>query len=77
MNNYDKNDIKSILNKNGFSTANIKNQAEKRKIESLLNNVSRDDMAKIDNVLSDKAAAEKLLNSPEAQELMKKLFGDK
>ncbi len=77
MNNFDKNDIRSFLNRNGFSTDNIKNPQDRKNIEQMINGVSREDMQKINNVLSDKAAAEKLLNSNEAKELMKRLFGGK
>lgn len=45
-------------------------------IANILSNLNEKDAAKIQNVLSDKDAANKLLSSPQAQSLIKKMLGD-
>ncbi len=41
----------------------------------MLNNLNANDAAKLQQVLSDKEAANKLLNSPQAQVLLKNFLG--
>ncbi|MCI1955422.1 MAG: hypothetical protein LKJ21_03490 [Oscillospiraceae bacterium] len=44
-------------------------------LESLMKQLGPQDKKRLDALLSDKAACEKILNSPEAQKLMKELGG--
>ncbi|MFQ7027054.1 MAG: hypothetical protein ACLRRA_08950 [Acutalibacteraceae bacterium] len=43
----------------------------------MLNNLNANDAAKLQQVLSDKEAANKLLNSPQAQVLLKNFWANK
>ena len=49
--------------------------AENGTLQKMLNNLNANDAAKLQQVLSDKEAANKLLNSPQAQVLLKKFLG--
>ena len=55
----------------GTQPEQLKQQAENGTLQKMLNN----DAAKLQQVLSDKEAANKLLNSPQAQVLLKKFLG--
>lgn len=44
-------------------------------LDSLMKRLSPEDKKKLDSILSDKAACEKILKSPEAQKLMHELGG--
>ena len=55
----------------GTQPEQLKQQAE----NGTLNNLNANDAAKLQQVLSDKEAANKLLNSPQAQVLLKKFLG--
>lgn len=70
MNNIPK-DLKS---KTGIDVDKMKQAANSGKLEDYLDsNLSADTAKQIKNVLSSKDATEKLLSSPQAKELMKKL----
>ncbi len=77
MNNSDKL-INSMLSKNNNSDNEALKQAIKNKDkETLINSLSMEDKQKLNQVLSDKNALENLLKTPEAQSLMRSLFGGK
>ena len=55
----------------GTQPEQLKQQAENGTLQKMLNNLN----ANLQQVLSDKEAANKLLNSPQAQVLLKKFLG--
>ena len=59
----------------GRQPEQLKQQAENGTLQKMLNNLNANDAAKLQQVLSDKEAANKLLNSPQAQVLLKKFLG--
>ncbi len=67
MNNPNQNEINNI----------IKNGANKQDVERLMKNLSAQDSKKINDILNDKQATERLLADPKVQALMKKLLGGK
>lgn len=46
-------------------------------VRSLMSKLSPEDREKVKSLLSDKSACEKILNSPEAQDLIRKFKGGK
>ncbi len=50
---------------------------DKREIEKLISSLDKEQRSKLMNALSDKSEAERILKTPEAQALMKKLMGEK
>ncbi|NLG92157.1 hypothetical protein [Caproiciproducens galactitolivorans] len=46
-------------------------------LQSLLKQLSPEDKKKLDSILSDKTQVEKILSTPQAQEMMKKFKGGK
>lgn len=77
MNNNQNNNIsenaKKILKEKGINPESIKNADA----NALLKNLSAEDTKKINQLLNDKEALERLLNSDKAKIIMKKLFGAK
>ncbi len=59
----------------GTSPQQLKQQAENGTLQQLLGRLSANDAAKLQQVLSDKDAANRLLSTPQAQMLMKKFLG--
>ncbi len=57
----------------GYDMDKIIESAKKGKTDELLKNVSPDQAKKINEILSDREAAEKLLNSAKAQKIMEML----
>ena len=56
----------------------MQNDAEKNQLlESLMNQLGPQDRAKVRSLLEDKDACEKILNTPEAQDLIRKFKGGK
>nr|WP_319489520.1 hypothetical protein [uncultured Caproiciproducens sp.] len=53
------------------------NDAQKQLLESLLGQLSADDRKKLESVLADKTATEKILSTPQAKELLKQFTGGK
>lgn len=51
------------------------NDSTDKKAKEMFGKLSAEEQAKISNLLSDRQALEKLLSTPKAQELMKKLGG--
>lgn len=73
-----KNQMNSIKGKTGIDVTKMKQAAEEGKLDDFINkNLSQNAANQLQSILSDKSAAEKLLSTPEAKELMKKLMGDK
>ncbi len=54
---------------------NNSTQENQKLLESLMQHLSPSDKQKLNSILSDKTACDKILNSPEAQKLMKELGG--
>ena len=70
--------MKTAKEKTGVDIEGMKKAAETGKLDDFINkNLSAESTKKIKNVLSSKEAAEKLLASPQAKELIKKLTQDK
>ena len=62
------------LNKRvGFDVSKMKEAADNGKLDEFVNKNSEKATKQLKDVLSNKEACEKLLNSPQAKELMKKL----
>lgn len=73
MNNNFSKDAKEILRQKGIDTENLKNIDK----NSLLKNLSSEDSAKINALLNDKEALNKILNSDKAKAIMSAFFGKK
>lgn len=73
-----KDEMNNLMKKNGKNSGidigKMKQAADSGKLDDYINqNLSKDMTNRLKDVLSDKSKTEKLLSSPEAQELMKKL----
>ncbi len=68
--------INEILKRNG-ENKNLKNGLENGNIEEILAGLEPAQAAQLKNLLSNPAATETLLNSPQAKALFKALFGGK
>lgn len=79
MNNNDLSKLmKSAQQKTGIDMQKMKQAAEGGNLDDFINkNLSSDASKQLKNVLSNKEAAEKLLSTPQAKELMKKLMEGK
>lgn len=80
MNNKDKQiqDIINSLSKRlGENPNTLKSNAQQGEIGKILNKLDSSQAQKIQSILNDKEATEKLLQTPQAQALLKKLMGDK
>ena len=62
--------------KYGISKEQLESAAQSGNIENLLKNTNPNQSKQIENVLSDPEKAKKLLQSPQAQALMKLLGGE-
>ena len=60
-----------------FSPQTITENAKNGDIQKLLSNMDGKQAEKVKNILNDREKAEKLLSSPQAQALIKKLTGEK
>ena len=69
--------LKKASKKLGTDSKNIKEAVSSKNINKLLENLGEKESKKINNILSDKEATSKLLSTPKAKELLKKLLGDK
>lgn len=67
------NEARRILRERGIDPNDVKNSDA----NSLLKNLNPEDAEKINRLLSDKEALDRLLNSDKAKAIMKKLFGAK
>ncbi len=78
MNNDEMNRIMKNARKKGIDVNKMKEAADNGNLDDFINkNLSSEATKQLKNVLSNKEAAEKLLSTPQAKELMKKLIGDK
>lgn len=50
---------------------------QKKLLDSLMSQLSAEDRKKLESVLADKSATEKILSTPQAQQLLQKLTGGK
>ena len=69
--------LKSVSNKLGKSPEELKQASQSGDVSNLLGNLNPTDAQKIQKILSDKNVANKILSTPQAQNLIKKLLGDK
>lgn len=69
--------LNSLAQKLGENPKEIKKNAQKGEVGSLLNKMDSKQASKVQEILNDKEKTEQLLNTPQAQALIKKLMGDK
>lgn len=69
--------LEKASQKLGTDSEKLKSAASKGKISDLLKNLGNKEAQRVTNILSDKEATKKLLSTPKAQQLLKKLLGDK
>ena len=69
--------LNSLAQKLGENPNKIKKNAQKGEVGSLLNKMDGKQASKVQEILNDKEKTERLLNTPQAQALIKKLMGDK
>lgn len=69
--------LNSLAQKLGENPKEIKKNAQKGEVGSLLNKMDSKQASKVQEILNDKEKTERLLNTPQAQALIKKLMGDK
>lgn len=67
--------LKVAAQRLGTNPEQLKQQAENGTLQKMLNNLNANDAAKLQQVLSDKEAANRLLSTPQAQMLLKKFLG--
>lgn len=65
-----------VSKKYGISKEQLESAAQSGNIENLLKNTNPNQLKQIESVLSDPEKAKKLLQSPQAQALMKLLGGE-
>ncbi|MBE6860710.1 MAG: hypothetical protein E7499_05395 [Ruminococcus sp.] len=79
--NIDPKNIEGLLNvvskKLGVPPEKLKNELESGKFDSALSGMSRNDAAKFQQAVNNPKLVEKLMSTPQAQALYKKLSGDK
>lgn len=68
--------LKKTSEKMGINKENLKSSTQNQ-AANLLKNLDPQNAKKVEQILSDKAATEKLLSTPKAQQLLKKLLGEK
>lgn len=66
-------EAKNFLKQNGIDAGDLKNA----NADKLLKNLKVEDAKKINDLISDKEALERLLKSDKAKEIMNKFFGAK
>lgn len=80
-NNIDKDKLIDIIDKVsdklGADTNKLKDAVRQGKIDNIFNNLNASDSQKLKQILSDKAAVNRLLSTPQAQMLLKKLIKDR
>jgi hypothetical protein len=55
----------------------VNNDDRKQLLNSLMSQLSEEDREKLENILADKTATQKILSTPQAQELLQKFMGGK
>ena len=68
--------LKKTSEKMGINKESLKNSPQNQ-AANLLKKLDPQNAKKVEQILSDKAATEKLLSTPKAQRLLKKLLGEK
>lgn len=80
MNEKNQNNLENLLKKTsekmGINPDTLKN-GEKPNINNIIKKLPQNQANKVQEILSDKEATKKLLSSPKAQQLLKKLLGEK
>ena len=80
MNEKNSNNLENLIKKAsqsmGINPENLKNN-ETTNINNVLGKLPQNQANKVKEILSDKEATKKLLSTPKAQELLKKLLGNK
>lgn len=69
--------LNSLSKRLGENPDKLKANIQSGDMSKMLNNIDKKQADKIQEVLSDKEKTEKLLSTPQAQALLKKLMGDK
>ena len=69
------NDFSDLIRK--LSNTNNKNISQTNQAQKLLSTLNKSDAEKVKNILNDPVKTKQLLNTPEAQALIKKLSGGK
>lgn len=81
MSNPNNAQVQNLLNtlskKLGVSPENLKKSVQSGNISSSLKNLDPYEAKKIQEIISNKEASSKILSSNKAQDLMKKILGDK
>ena len=71
------NSIKNAASANGASQEKLNDALKSPMIERMLNNLKPEQAAKLQSVLSDKDATERMMKTPQAQMLFKKFLEKK
>lgn len=61
----------------GTTPEDLKKAGQQGNVQNLLNQLDGEQAKKVQQILNDKEASQKLLNTPQAQALLKKLMGGK
>lgn len=69
--------LNSLSQRLGESPDKLKANMQNGDMSKMLNNMDKKQAEKVQEILSDKEKTEKLLSTPQAQALLKKLMGDK
>ncbi len=69
--------LNSLSQRLGESPEKLKQNMQNGDMSKVLNNMNPKQANKINEILNDKEKTEKLLKTPQAQALLKKLMGDK
>lgn len=69
--------VQQISQKMGTDPDKLRTSAQKGDVSQVLSGLSQEDAQKVQKILSDKDAQEKLLATPQAQMLLKKLLEGK
>lgn len=69
--------MKEVEKRTGMSSEELKKAADSGDLSGLVKNLGKDNTQKIEKILADKESALKLLSTPKAQALLKKLLGGK
>ena len=69
--------LQEVEKKTGISSEELKKAANTGDLSNLVKNLGKDNTQKIEKILSDKESAMKLLSTPKAKALLKKLLGGK
>lgn len=69
--------LQEVEKKTGINSEELKKAANTGDLSNLVKNLGKDNTQKIEKILSDKESAMKLLSTPKAKALLKKLLGGK